>query len=153
MIQNTYYSQEVHGAYELFELGDFPLEEGGALSGAEVAYVTFGELNAARDNAILFPTWYLICMARKWQRGDVSRHTGGDLAAALARITAKTFVLAIDEDMLSPVRDCAAEQELIPGSELRVINSIAGHLALFGADPGFVEQVDRDLGELLAADV
>ena len=95
----------------------------------------------------------LICMARKWQRGDVSRHTGGDLAAALARITAKTFVLAIDEDMLSPVRDCAAEQELIPGSELRVINSIAGHLALFGADPGFVEQVDRDLGELLAARV
>ena len=43
----------------------------------------------------------------KWQRGDVARHTGGDLAAALGRITAKTFVMPIDEDMFFPVRDCA----------------------------------------------
>ena len=28
----------------------------------------------------------LLCMAWKWQRGDVSRHTGGDLRAALGRI-------------------------------------------------------------------
>src|SRR4051794_1436485 len=34
----------------------------------------------------------LLAMAWKWQRGDVARHTGGDLEAALARITAKTFV-------------------------------------------------------------
>jgi len=339
----------VHGAYELFELGDFPLERGGTLSDAAIAFVTFGELNAAKGNAILFPTWYsgthkmladvyvgsehalnpdryfivlanqlgdglstsphnsegkqamerfpalnigddvraqerllheqfgveqlalvvggsmgaqqvydwavrfpdkvkraapiagtakvtphnaifvesfveaitsdpgfhdgrysageevsaglartarlfsvmgfstefwkqeawrglgfesadefqtgfmnayfaamdpddLICMARKWQQGDVSRQTGGDLAAALRRIKAKTFVMPIDEDMFYPVRDCAAEQQLITGSQLRVIHSIAGHLALFGVDPGYVEQVDRHLGELLAAD-
>jgi homoserine O-acetyltransferase len=29
----------------------------------------------------------LLTMAWKWQRGDVTRHTGGDLAAALGRIT------------------------------------------------------------------
>jgi len=29
-------------------------------------------------------------MAWKWQRGDVARHTGGDLRAALGRITART---------------------------------------------------------------
>lgn len=66
----------------------------------------------------------LLCMAWKWQRGDVSRITGGDLAAALGRITAKTYVMPIDEDMFFPVRDCAAEQQLIEGSELRVIESI-----------------------------
>ena len=31
------------------------------------------------------------------------------------RITAKTFVIPIDEDMFFPPRDCRAEQELIPG--------------------------------------
>jgi hypothetical protein len=58
VVQNAYYSPEVHGAYELFELGDFPLERGGTLSDAAIAFVTFGELNAAKGNAILFPTWY-----------------------------------------------------------------------------------------------
>ena len=37
----------------------------------------------------------LLCMAWKWQRGDVSRLTGGDLSAALDRVTAKMFVLAL----------------------------------------------------------
>jgi homoserine O-acetyltransferase/O-succinyltransferase len=91
----------------------------------------------------------LLCMAWKWQHGDVSRHTGGDLAAALGRVTARTFVLPIDEDMFFPPRDCAAEQALVPGSELRVLEDVAGHLALFGVDPGFLPQVDRHLRELL----
>ena len=96
----------------------------------------------------------LLTMMWKWQRGDVARHTGGDLAAALGRITAKTFVMPIDEDMFFPPRDCAAEQELIPGSELRVIEDIGGHLGgLFGVAPTYMPQVDRHLGELLATDV
>ncbi|MBO1901200.1 alpha/beta fold hydrolase [Leucobacter weissii] len=95
----------------------------------------------------------LLAMAWKWQRGDVSRHTGGDLAAALGRITAKTFVLPISEDMFFPVRDCAAEQALIPGSELRVIDDVHGHLGLFAVDPGFIPQVDRHLGDLLSLPV
>ncbi|HKH75449.1 MAG TPA: hypothetical protein VKA51_00665 [Rubrobacteraceae bacterium] len=28
MIDNPYYSRELHGTYELFDLGDFVLEEG-----------------------------------------------------------------------------------------------------------------------------
>lgn len=55
----------------------------------------------------------LLTQAWKWQRGDVTRHTGGDLPAALGRITAKTFVMSIDEDLLFPVRDCAPEQQLV----------------------------------------
>jgi homoserine O-acetyltransferase len=93
----------------------------------------------------------LLCMAWKWQHGDVAAHTGGDLAAALGRITAKTFVLPIDEDMFFPVRDCRAEQELVPGSELRVLTDLAGHLALFGVAPTWLPQIDRHLGELLAS--
>ncbi len=95
----------------------------------------------------------LLCMAWKWQRGDVSRHTGGDLAKALGRIRARTFVMPISEDMFFPVRDCAAEQELVPNSELRVVESVAGHLGLFGFEEGYMPQIDRHLGELLASPV
>ncbi len=91
----------------------------------------------------------LLCMAWKWQRGDVSRHTGGDLAAALGRVTARTFVMPISEDMFFPVRDCEAEQKLVPNSELRVVDSVAGHLGLFGFEEGYMPQINRHLGELL----
>ncbi|MGD9529054.1 alpha/beta fold hydrolase [Pseudonocardia sp.] len=95
----------------------------------------------------------LLAMAWKWQRGDVARHTGGDLDAALGRITAKTFVMPVDEDMFFPVRDCRAEQERIKGSELRVVQDVLGHLALFGVAPTYMPQIDQHLGELLATPV
>jgi homoserine O-acetyltransferase len=69
----------------------------------------------------------LICMCRKWRGADVSRHTGGDLATALGRITAKTFVVPFSHDQLFPVEDCDAERRLIAGAELRVIDSPWGH--------------------------
>ncbi len=93
----------------------------------------------------------LLCMAWKWQRGDVTRHTGGDLEAALGRITARTFVMPIDEDMFFPPRDCKAEQKLIRGSQLREIEDIGGHLGLFGIAPTYMPQIDQHLGNLLAA--
>ncbi|MFT5426296.1 MAG: homoserine O-acetyltransferase [Gammaproteobacteria bacterium] len=95
----------------------------------------------------------LLCMAWKWQRGDVSRNADGDLAAALGRITAKTFVMPISNDMFFPPSDCEVEQQLIPNSEIRVIDSIDGHLALFGTDPDCQAQIDIFLKELLATAV
>ena len=92
----------------------------------------------------------LLCMAWKWQHGDVSRHTGGDLAAALGRITAKTLVMPISTDQFFPVADCAAEQELIKGSELRIIEDVHGHASLFGLGPSYSAQIDRALSDLLA---
>ncbi len=347
VINNSYYSQDNHGPYQLFDLGDFRLEEGGTIRGCQLAYATLGTLNANRDNAILIPSWYsgtskimeqvyvgtgraidpdkyfvilvnqignglstsphntampfngpcfprvrigddvraqhrlvtekfglstlalvtggsmgaqqtyewavrypdmvkraapiagtakntphdvvfaetlmeaitadpawnggfyteahavhvglrrharmwavmglstetfkqelwreagfssaedfvtgflenyflpmdpndLLAMAWKWQHGDVSRHTGGDLAAALGRIRARVFVMPIDSDMFFPPRDCQAEQQLIPGSEFRPIHSDWGHLGLFGVEPDYATQIDRHLGELLA---
>ena len=58
MIRNEYYTQEVHGPFETYELGDFSLEEGATIAGCKLAYATFGKLNAKKDNAILVPTWY-----------------------------------------------------------------------------------------------
>lgn len=350
MIDNTFYTQENHGPYEIYNLGDFALEEGDVIPDCKLAYVTFGELNEAKDNAILIPTWFsgtskimetylgseralnpdkyfiiivnqlgnglsssphntpdplsmanfpnirisddvraqhqfitekfgieelalvvggsmgaqqtyewavrypdmvkraapiagtakntphdflftatlneaitsdpnwnggnyqsctdvadglrrhariwavmglstefykrdawrlfgvdsldqflsgfldptfevmdpnaLLSMGWKWQRGDVSRITGGNLQEALGRIKAKVFVMPIDEDMFFPPRDCEEEQRMIANSELRVIRSICGHFALFGVEgEAYWNQIDQHLHELLAIPV
>lgn len=41
------------------QLGDFNLENGQTLVEAKIAYNTYGVLNAARDNVIVFPTWFV----------------------------------------------------------------------------------------------
>lgn len=41
-----------------FDLGDFELTSGAVLARARLAYATRGQLNAAGDNAVLFPTYY-----------------------------------------------------------------------------------------------
>ena len=50
--------------YERFELGDFVLEDGATLRGAFLAYKTYGQLSDAKDNAIVYPTWY---SGRHWE--------------------------------------------------------------------------------------
>jgi homoserine acetyltransferase len=55
---NSYYSQDVHGPFDVFDLGDFDLEDGGKIRSLQLAYATFGALSPNKDNAILFPTWY-----------------------------------------------------------------------------------------------
>ena len=37
MIVNSYYSQEVHGPYELHDIGNLALEEGGTIRGCKLA--------------------------------------------------------------------------------------------------------------------
>ncbi|VTZ51445.1 Hydrolase alpha/beta [Methylocella tundrae] len=44
--------------YEIFELGDVVLQSKKTLRGAKLAYKTYGALNAKKDNAIVYPTWY-----------------------------------------------------------------------------------------------
>ena len=41
-----------------FELGDFELQSGEVLPKARLAYQTYGELNANRDNVVVLPTFY-----------------------------------------------------------------------------------------------
>jgi homoserine O-acetyltransferase len=91
----------------------------------------------------------LLRMAWKWQRADVSRCAAGDLSAALSRIKAKTFVMPITHDMFFTVNDCHFEQQMIPGSDFRPIESIDGHLSLFGTDSDMLQALDANLKELL----
>ena len=49
VIENSYYSQEIHGPYELYDIGNLDLEEGGTIRNCQLAYATFGTLNAAKD--------------------------------------------------------------------------------------------------------
>ena len=42
--------------YEMFEAGDVTLQSGAVFPAMKLAYKTYGALNAARDNVILYPT-------------------------------------------------------------------------------------------------
>ena len=89
----------------------------------------------------------LLAQLAKWRRADVSRHARGDLAAALGRIGARTVVAPFSHDAWFPVADCAAEQELIPNSALRVVESVWGHYAwgITAVETGQIEVILREL--------
>ena len=55
---HPFYSQEIHGPYQVADIGDLVLEEGITLRGCQLAYATHGKLSSAKDNVILVPTWY-----------------------------------------------------------------------------------------------
>jgi homoserine O-acetyltransferase len=44
--------------HQIFELGNVTTQRGATLRGAFLAYKTYGELNADKSNAIVYPTWY-----------------------------------------------------------------------------------------------
>lgn len=93
----------------------------------------------------------LLCQMHKWQRADVSRHAGGDLAAALGRIRARLMVMPISHDQFFPPGECKADSLAVPGALFRVIRSPEGHMGLNGFEPGYMQQIDRCLTELLSA--
>jgi len=90
----------------------------------------------------------LLSQCRKWRTFDVGRHTGGDLGEALGRIRAVSFVIPFSNDSLFPVADCEADRRLIPGAELRVIDSPWGHWS-WEMTEGARSGLDGALGELL----
>jgi homoserine O-acetyltransferase len=44
--------------YSVFKLGDFKLQSGALLPDAQLAYKTYGELNAGNNNVVVLPTFY-----------------------------------------------------------------------------------------------
>jgi homoserine O-acetyltransferase len=58
MVENEFYSQLVHGPYQIFNIGDLVLEGGDTLRQCQLAYATFGTLNDLKDNAVLVTTWF-----------------------------------------------------------------------------------------------
>jgi homoserine O-acetyltransferase len=73
-------------AVENYELGDVVLQSGLTLRGASLAYKTFGELNANRDNVIVFPTFF------------GSNHTGNEpmIGEGMALDPSRYFVIVPD---------------------------------------------------------
>jgi len=95
----------------------------------------------------------LLLQAAKWQKGDSSKHADGNLAQALQKIKAKTYVIAFEMDMFVPVDDCRVEQQQISNSELKVVSSLMGHFAMLGVFEEDFEAIDSLLDELLSFDV
>ena len=92
----------------------------------------------------------LLALLGKWQRADVARHTGGDLGAALARITAVVWNMPFEQDMMFSVDECRAEHLLTPRSTLKPIPTYWGHFGMLGVAAEDKQFIDRTLAELLA---
>ncbi len=104
----------------------------------------------------LWENWFLpmdpnnlLCMANKWRTGDVSKHSQGDLSAALASITAKVFVISFEQDMFISSSDMLKEQSMIPSSELVSIPSPWGHFTMLGICADDFKVIDSELKRLL----
>jgi homoserine O-acetyltransferase len=91
----------------------------------------------------------LLCQAAKWRAADVSLQTGGDLAAALGRITAAFYVFPFGGDLFFPPEDHEPDVAAIRGARLRVIDSPVGHFTMFGLLPEDVAAIDEALAEVL----
>ncbi|KAH7303677.1 Alpha/Beta hydrolase protein, partial [Stachybotrys elegans] len=74
----------------------------------------------------------ILVLLSTWQKGDISVYhpeDGGDLAKALHRIDARVLVMPSRTDQYFPPADSELEVEHLNKGELRVIDSIWGHLA------------------------
>jgi homoserine O-acetyltransferase len=68
------------------ELGDLHLSSGGVLRECRLGYRTYGQLNAAKSNAILFPTW----------AGGTTEQLAGNIGPGKLADSSKYFVIAVD---------------------------------------------------------
>ncbi len=73
----------------------------------------------------------LLAMIDTWWASDVAMASGcgGDLAAALGRVTAAVTVMAGSHDLYFLPDDCAAEAALINGARFELLPSTLGHRA------------------------
>ena len=67
-------------------LGDFHLESGAVIRDFQIAYRTFGKLNEAKSNAILFPTWFT----------GHTQDLAGLIAPGALTDSSRYFVIAVD---------------------------------------------------------
>ena len=74
------------GAQLIASLGDFKLESGQVIRDCRIGYRTYGQLDAAKSNAILFPTWF----------GGTTEQLAGNFGSGKMIDTGKYFVIAVD---------------------------------------------------------
>lgn len=108
-------------------------------------------LEAWEDEHLVWDANDLMAKFWTWEHADVSAGArfGGNLAAALGSIRARTIVMPGDQDLYFTLQDNRAEAALIPNAELRPLHSPYGHCAgapgRFPAEMAVVEQAMRDL--------
>ena len=90
----------------------------------------------------------LLCQIERWHGADVS--DGGDLAAALARVTCRTDVIALAGDRLFPPEEVVEQARLLPNVEIHVVGSVWGHYAMGGFDDADVTAVHAVIANALA---
>ena len=88
-------------------------------------------------------------MAKTWIANDVA--DGEDLAQALARIKARTIVMATSSDLYFTPEDCRAEAAMIPHAEYRCIESDWGHMAGSGQSAKDNAFIDVAIADILGA--
>ena len=95
----------------------------------------------------------LLALTWTWQHGDITDYypeDGGNLGETLARIKAKCFVMPARTDQYFPPEDSEFEVKHLKTCELRVIETIWGHLA--GGESGTKEDnlfIAEHVGRLL----
>jgi homoserine O-acetyltransferase len=93
----------------------------------------------------------LLAQNRKWRAADIGSHAGGDVAAALGRITARFFVAPFSEDLFFPPEDCRLDAEAIPDGEFRPIETPMGHFGMFCLREQDRLAIDAVIAEMLKA--
>ncbi len=121
------------GAQQFADLGRCTLESGTVLAPCRIGYRTFGHLNAARDNAVLMPTWLFGTSA------DLVVFFGDGASSLHLVDTTRFFGIAIDAlaDGISTSPSNAAPQQHGPdfpafttrdmvNAEYRVVTEVLG---------------------------
>jgi len=91
----------------------------------------------------------LLTQIRKTIAADPS--SGGDLIAALGKITAKTLIAGFQGDPMFPPAECKRDAERIKGAQFKGFDSEFGHLATFALSDQDRESIDGVLREILAS--
>jgi homoserine O-acetyltransferase/O-succinyltransferase len=104
------------------------------------------------DDHLGWNPYDLLCQLWSWQHADPAQDPrfGGNLAAALGSIRARTILMPCDTDRYFTLEENRIEAAMIPGAELRPFISPYGHCA--GAPGRFAEpmaQLEATLREVL----
>ena len=91
----------------------------------------------------------VLCQTRKAITADPS--DGGDVSGALARITARMFIVAFTGDPMFTPEDCRRDADRVPGAVFHEVASVGGHLATFALFEQDRKAIDAVLAEVLAA--
>jgi homoserine O-acetyltransferase len=93
----------------------------------------------------------LLCHMEKWSRHDVggTPGCGGDFAAAAGRAALPLLFLPISTDIYFHPDDCVDQAGHFPDARVEIIESLSGHAAGFGREPGDKQAVKQALTRFL----